>query len=59
MNCHDVKMMIEEGEGFTLEFKRRISSAEKIARTIISLANTKGGIIYRSAGSSGARNCSI
>jgi predicted HTH transcriptional regulator len=45
MNCHDVKMMIEEGEGFTLEFKRRISSAEKIARTIISLANTKGGII--------------
>jgi predicted HTH transcriptional regulator len=45
MNCHDVKMMIKLGEGFTLEFKRRISSAEKIARTIISFANTKGGII--------------
>jgi len=45
MNCHDIKMLIEEGEGFRLEFKRRISSAEKIARTIISFANTKGGII--------------
>jgi predicted HTH transcriptional regulator len=45
MNCHDVNLLIEEGESFTLEFKRRISSPEKIARTIISFANTKGGII--------------
>lgn len=45
MNLHDVKILIEEGEGFQLEFKRRISSPEKIARTIISLANTKGGNI--------------
>jgi predicted HTH transcriptional regulator len=45
MNFHDVNRLIEEGEGFTLEFKRRISSAEKIARTIISFANTKGGTI--------------
>jgi predicted HTH transcriptional regulator len=45
MNLHDVKLLIEEGEGFQIEFKRRISSPEKIARTIISLANTKGGQI--------------
>lgn len=45
MNFHDVKLLIENGEGFTLEFKRRISSPEKIARTIISFANTKGGTI--------------
>ena len=45
MNFHDVNRLIEEGEGFGIEFKRRISSAEKIARTIISFANTKGGII--------------
>ncbi len=45
MNLHDIKNMITEGEGFELEFKRRISSPEKIARTIISLANTKGGYI--------------
>ncbi len=45
MNFHDVNAIIEEGEGFTIEFKRRISSPEKIARTLISFANTKGGTI--------------
>ncbi len=45
MNFHDVNLLIGEGEGFTVEFKRRISSPEKIARTIISFANTKGGTI--------------
>jgi predicted HTH transcriptional regulator len=45
MNFRDVNAIIEEGEGFTIEFKRRISSPEKIARTIISFANTKGGTI--------------
>ncbi len=45
MNFHDVNNMIEEGEGFEIEFKRRISSPEKIARTLISFANTRGGTI--------------
>lgn len=45
MNYHDVIVLIEEGEGFRVEFKRRISSPEKIARTLISFANTKGGTI--------------
>ena len=45
MNFHDVNVLIEEGEGFAIEFKRRISSSEKIARTLISFANTKGGTI--------------
>ena len=45
MNFHDVNLLIEEGEGFRIEFKRRISSPEKIARTILSFANTKGGTI--------------
>lgn len=45
MNFHDVNLIIEEGEGFTVEFKRRISSPEKIARTLISFSNTKGGTI--------------
>lgn len=45
MNFRDVNTLIEEGEGFRIEFKRRISSAEKIARTLISFANTKGGTI--------------
>ncbi len=45
MNFRDVNDMIDEGEGFTMEFKRRISSPEKIARTLISFANTRGGTI--------------
>ncbi|HYQ87312.1 MAG TPA: ATP-binding protein [Bacteroidota bacterium] len=45
MNFRDVNRLIEDGEGFGIEFKRRISSPEKIARTIISFANTKGGTI--------------
>ena len=45
MNFHDVNLLIEEGEGFGIEFKRLISSPEKIARTIISFANTRGGTI--------------
>ena len=45
MNFYDVNELIEQGEGFHIEFKRRISSPEKIARTIISFANTKGGTI--------------
>lgn len=45
MNIHDVKMLIEEGEGFEVEFKRKVSSPKKIAKTLSSFANTKGGII--------------
>jgi predicted HTH transcriptional regulator len=45
VNYKTVQELIEEGEGFRIEFKRRISSPEKIARTIISFANTKGGTI--------------
>ena len=45
MDWNDVKRMIEEGEGFEVEFKRRVSAPEKIARTLIAFANTKGGYI--------------
>ncbi|HTR81650.1 MAG TPA: ATP-binding protein [Bacteroidota bacterium] len=45
MNADDIKELIESGEGFQVEFKRKISSAEKIARALIAFANTKGGTI--------------
>lgn len=45
MNYKDVYAMLEEGEGFEIEFKRKVSSPEKIAKTLIALANTKGGTI--------------
>ncbi len=45
MTYKDVLRLIEEGEGFEIEFKRKVSTPEKLARTLIALANTKGGYI--------------
>lgn len=39
----NVKRLIFEGEGVTLDFKKKITSCEKIARTMVSFANNKGG----------------
>ncbi|MGG7663681.1 AlbA family DNA-binding domain-containing protein [Dyadobacter sp. BHUBP1] len=35
--------LIKEGEGLTIEFKRTVDSPFKIAKTIVSFANTSGG----------------
>ncbi|MEK6755764.1 MAG: ATP-binding protein [Bacteroidota bacterium] len=45
MDTKELRLLLEEGEGFHLEFKRRVSSPEKIARALIGFANTKGGMI--------------
>ena len=45
MNYVDIDNFIGEGENTYLEFKRKVSSPEKIARTISAFANTKGGYI--------------
>lgn len=45
MTYKDVLHLIEEGEGFEVEFKRKVSSPEKIAKTLVALANTRGGHI--------------
>ena len=37
--------IIEDGENSTVEFKRKFSSPEKIAKEMIAFANTKGGRI--------------
>jgi len=39
----NIKRLIYEGEGVSLDFKKTISSCEKIARTMSSYANNKGG----------------
>jgi len=39
----NIKRTIFEGEGVTLDFKKTITSCEKIARTMVSFANNKGG----------------
>ena len=41
----DLEELILKGEGETLEFKKKITYPEKIARAIVSFANTRGGII--------------
>ncbi len=43
MTLRDLKNLIRPGEGLLLEFKRSISSPEKIAREIAAFANTHGG----------------
>lgn len=45
MNFNDINDLLEEGEGFRVEFKRKVSSQEKIAKSMIAFANTKGGCI--------------
>jgi predicted HTH transcriptional regulator len=45
MNAKELRALLDEGEGFQLEFKRKVSSPEKIARALIGFANTKGGTI--------------
>ena len=45
MNYADIDILIEEGEGATVEFKRKVTSPEKIVRTLIAFANSHGGNI--------------
>ena len=40
---HPLRELITQGEGLTLDFKKTISSARKIAKTLSAFANTKGG----------------
>lgn len=39
----NVKKLIFEGEGVSLDFKKTITSCEKIARAMVAFANNKGG----------------
>jgi len=41
----DLEELISKGEGDRLEFKKTITHLDKIARTITSFANTRGGLI--------------
>ena len=43
IKAHPIKELIKKGEGLHLEFKFEISDAAKIARSLVSFANTDGG----------------
>jgi len=40
-----LRKYLKEGEGTTLDFKQSVSSAGKIAKTMVSFANTRGGVL--------------
>ena len=43
MTLNHIQQLIAKGESDTLDFKKTISSASKIAKTMSSFANHKGG----------------
>ena len=45
MTRRQLVSLIEEGESLSVEFKKKFSSEEKIAKEIIAFANTKGGYV--------------
>lgn len=45
MNAKRLRAIIELGESDTVEFKRKFSGFEKIAKEMIALANTRGGVL--------------
>ncbi len=45
MRRQELKEIIADGESFTVEFKRKFTSSEKIAREMIAFANSGGGIL--------------
>jgi predicted HTH transcriptional regulator len=48
-----IQEILKQPEGKTLEFKRNISSAKPILRTLVAFANTAGGIFIIGRGSDG------
>jgi len=44
-NMSELEELIAKGEGDRLDFKKTITHLDKIARTLVSFANTRGGII--------------
>jgi len=51
---HQLRLLVAEGEGPTLEFKRKAAFPEKIVREMIAFANTKGGILLIGVGDDGS-----
>lgn len=49
-----LRSLVAQGEGATLEFKRKASFPEKIVREMIAFANTSGGILLVGIGDDGS-----
>ncbi len=53
LKAYQIKQMIWQGEGVSLDFKKTITSCEKIAKTMVSFANNKGGKLFIGVGDDG------
>ena len=49
-----LKLLVSQGEGASLEFKRKAAFPEKIVREMIAFANTQGGIVLIGIGDDGS-----
>ncbi len=49
----NLRKLIFEGEGVKVDFKKKITSCEKIAKTMVSFANNKGGRLLIGVGDDG------
>lgn len=49
----ELRNLVLQGEGASLEFKRKASNPEKIVREMIAFANTRGGILLIGVGDNG------
>lgn len=45
LHIRELKILVAEGEGLQLEFKRKATHPEKIVRELIAFANTEGGTL--------------
>jgi ATP-dependent DNA helicase RecG len=43
VNADDIRQLIAQGEGNTIEFKERLPAPAELAKEIVALANTDGG----------------
>ncbi|MFP5081638.1 helix-turn-helix domain-containing protein [Pedobacter sp. JCM 36344] len=50
----NIKRLILQGEGTTLDFKKTITSVEKIAKSLVAFANNKGGQLLIGVADNGA-----
>ncbi len=50
----ELKFLVSQGEGASLEFKRKATFPEKIIREMIAFANSKGGIVLIGIGDDGS-----
>jgi predicted HTH transcriptional regulator len=40
-----LKKLVAQGEGASLEFKRKVTNPEKVIREMVAFANTSGGVL--------------